>query len=122
MNFLESVKMAFASLMINKMRSFLTMLGIIIGISAVITITTIGNSIQKTLSNTFNTLAGMTLGIPVPGINFLLFAVIILIGHALNLALSCLGAFVHPLRLNFLEFFKNSAYDGKGRNYRPVKK
>ena len=61
MNFIESIKMAFASLMINKMRSFLTMLGIIIGISAVITITTIGNSIQKTLSNTFNTLGGATL-------------------------------------------------------------
>ena len=61
MNFIESIKMAFASLMINKMRSFLTMLGIIIGISAVITITTIGNSIQKTLSNTFNTLGGASL-------------------------------------------------------------
>lgn len=36
------------------MRSFLTMLGIIIGISAVITITTIGNSISQTLENTFN--------------------------------------------------------------------
>lgn len=46
--------MAFSSIRMNKMRSFLTMLGIIIGISAVITITTIGNSLQKTLSNTFN--------------------------------------------------------------------
>lgn len=61
MNFVESIKMAFASLMINKMRSFLTMLGIIIGISAVITITTIGNSIQKTLSNTFSTLGSASL-------------------------------------------------------------
>ena len=61
MNILESIKMAFASLMINKMRSFLTMLGIIIGISAVITITTIGNSIQKTLSNTFSTLGSASL-------------------------------------------------------------
>ena len=56
MNFLESIKMAFSSLTINKFRSFLTMLGIIIGISAVITITTIGNSIQKTLTNTFDSL------------------------------------------------------------------
>ena len=54
MNFAESIKMAFTSLSINKMRSFLTMLGIIIGISAVITITTIGNSISSTLTNTFN--------------------------------------------------------------------
>ena len=56
MNFTESIKMAFSSLAINKMRSFLTMLGIIIGISAVITITTIGNSISNTLTNTFNQL------------------------------------------------------------------
>ena len=73
------------------------------------------------LGGTFNTLAGMTLGIPVPGLNFLLFAVILLIGHALNLALSCLGAFVHPLRLTFVEYFKNSGYEGSGRTYHPLK-
>ena len=73
------------------------------------------------LGNTFNTLAGMTLGIKFPGINYLLFIVILLIGHVLNLALSCLGAFVHPLRLTFVEYFKNSGYEGTGRNYRPLK-
>ncbi len=54
MGFLENVRLAFTALIANKMRAFLTMLGIIIGISSVITITTIGNSIQQTLSNTFN--------------------------------------------------------------------
>lgn len=54
MGFIESIRLAFSALSANKMRSLLTMLGIIIGISAVITITTIGNSIQQTLSNTFN--------------------------------------------------------------------
>ena len=73
------------------------------------------------LGNTFNTLAGMTLGIKLPGVNYLLFIVILLIGHVLNLALSCLGAFVHPLRLTFVEYFKNSGYEGTGRNYRPLK-
>lgn len=63
MNFLESIKMAFASLAINKLRSFLTMLGIIIGISAVITITTIGNSISKTLSSTFDQIGDIKLSI-----------------------------------------------------------
>lgn len=63
MNFIESVKMAFTSLTINKMRSFLTMLGIIIGISAVITITTIGNSIQQTLNKTFNEIGSTKLTI-----------------------------------------------------------
>ena len=56
MGFFETIRLALAAIRSNKMRSFLTMLGIIIGISSVITITTIGSSIQKTLSNTFNTL------------------------------------------------------------------
>ncbi|MBQ9310192.1 MAG: ATPase V, partial [Bacteroidales bacterium] len=73
------------------------------------------------LGNTFNLLAGMTLGIQIPGVNILLFIFIILIGHALNLALSCLGAFVHPLRLTFVEYFKNSGFEGTGKTYRPLK-
>lgn len=54
MQLIENIRLAFTSLLANKMRALLTMLGIIIGISAVIMITTIGTSIQKTLSNTFN--------------------------------------------------------------------
>jgi V/A-type H+-transporting ATPase subunit I len=73
------------------------------------------------LGNTFNTLAGMTLGMKIPVANILLFVIILLIGHVLNLALSCLGAFVHPLRLTFVEYFKNSGYEGSGRNYQPLK-
>ena len=72
------------------------------------------------LGSTFNTLADMVLGLQIPGLNFLLFAALLLIGHALNLALSCLGAFVHPLRLTFVEYFKNSGYEGTGRTYRPL--
>ena len=51
MTFFECVKMAFMSMKTNKMRSFLTMLGIIIGISSVITITSIGSTIKKTVSS-----------------------------------------------------------------------
>ncbi|MBP0973116.1 MAG: FtsX-like permease family protein [Oscillospiraceae bacterium] len=54
MQLIENIRLAFTSLFANKMRALLTMLGIIIGISAVIMITTIGTTIQKTLSNTFN--------------------------------------------------------------------
>lgn len=73
------------------------------------------------LGSTFNTLGGMLMdSCPVPGLNWLLFAVIFVIGHALNLALSCLGAFVHPLRLTFVEFFKNSGYEGSGKPYNPL--
>ena len=46
---------------------------------------------------------------------------VVVIGHTLNLAMCALGAFVHPLRLNFLEFFKNSGYEGNGRIYSPLK-
>ena len=74
------------------------------------------------LGNTFNFLAGMSLGMKAPGVNYLLFVFILLIGHVLNLALSCLGAFVHPLRLTFVEYFKNSGYEGSGRAFRPLKK
>ena len=54
MTFFECIKMAFASMKMNKMRSFLTMLGIIIGISSVITISTIGKSLEKTVGGVMN--------------------------------------------------------------------
>ena len=72
------------------------------------------------LGKAFNDIASMTLGDGSFGPGWLFFALILIIGHALNLAMCCLGAFVHPLRLNFLEFFKNSGYDGKGRKYQPI--
>ena len=50
------------------------------------------------------------------------FILIVIIGHTLNLAMCALGAFVHPLRLNFLEFFKNSGYETSTRNYAPLTK
>ncbi|SFB06417.1 putative ABC transport system permease protein [Acetitomaculum ruminis DSM 5522] len=58
MSILECIKLAYRSIKINRLRSFLTMLGIIIGISSVITITTIGNSLQETISATMNDLGG----------------------------------------------------------------
>lgn len=50
------------------------------------------------------------------------FGLIILVGHTLNIAMSCLSAFVHPLRLTFVEYFKNAGYQGKGLEYKPFKK
>lgn len=44
---------------------------------------------------------------------------ILVLGHSLNIAMSCLSAFVHPLRLTFVEYFKNSGYNGQGTAYRP---
>ena len=72
------------------------------------------------LGKAFNDIASMTIGDGSFGFGWIFFILILLVGHTLNLAMCCLGAFVHPLRLNFLEFFKNSAYDGKGRGYKPL--
>ena len=47
----ENIQLAFASLKANKIRAFLTMLGIIIGISAVIAIFTVGNSLTLSISD-----------------------------------------------------------------------
>lgn len=58
MNPVENIRVALENIKMNKMRSVLTMLGIIIGISAVITITTIGESLQATISSTLNSFGG----------------------------------------------------------------
>lgn len=73
------------------------------------------------LGGAFNNLACMLKDVNVPGVNWLGFIIILLFGHALNMAMSCLGAFVHPLRLIFVEYFKNSGYVGKGAKYNPLK-
>ncbi len=72
------------------------------------------------LGGAFNNLGLMVLG-DNPTWQWLPFALILLAGHALNLLMSCLGAFVHPLRLTFVEYFKNSGYEGKGAKYNPLK-
>lgn len=56
MDILESVKLALEGLRSNKMRSFLTMLGIIIGISSVIAIMTIGRAMSDSVSKSFDSL------------------------------------------------------------------
>ncbi|MBP2024596.1 ABC transporter permease [Peptoniphilus stercorisuis] len=56
MDILESVKLALEGLRSNKMRSFLTMLGIIIGISSVISIMTIGRAMSDSVSKSFDSL------------------------------------------------------------------
>lgn len=74
------------------------------------------------LGQAFNILGGIIVGDGISVINFLPFALILLFGHSLNLAMSCLGAFVHPLRLTFVEYFKNAGYEGKGQEYNPLTK
>ena len=44
---------------------------------------------------------------------------IFVIGHAINIFMNTLGAIVHPMRLTFVEFFKNSEFNGGGQKYQP---
>ncbi|MDL2296483.1 hypothetical protein LJC68_08900 [Bacteroidales bacterium OttesenSCG-928-B11] len=47
---------------------------------------------------------------------------ILLFGHGINLFINGLGAFIHPLRLTFVEFYNNAGFDGGGKAYTPFKK
>jgi len=49
-----------------------------------------------------------------------IFSVIFLIlGHSMNIAIASLGSFVHPMRLTFVEFYKNAGFSGGGKKYKP---
>ena len=76
------------------------------------------------LGAAFNNLGLMVMGGSTEGATWqwLFFVLILVLGHVLNLAMSALGAFVHPLRLSFVEYFKNAGYEGKGTLYKPFKK
>ena len=72
------------------------------------------------LANVFNQMAtGMSPDVPVVG--FIVTVIIFLIGHGLNIFMNILGAIVHPMRLTFVEFFKNSGYTGGGVGYNPFR-
>ena len=53
-------------------------------------------------------------------IGVIFFIVIFIFGHALNLAINLLGAYVHTNRLQFVEFF-GKFYEGGGRPFSPFK-
>ena len=63
------------------------------------------------IASVFNTLGAMT------G-NIVVFIVIFVIGHLLNIALNVIGTFVHTSRLQYLEFF-GKFYEGGGTVFRP---
>nr|WP_317359129.1 ABC transporter permease [uncultured Tyzzerella sp.] len=63
MTIFENISAAIASVFSNKMRTFLTMIGIIIGVSSVITITALGKGFEDTISNTFEILNSKALQI-----------------------------------------------------------
>ena len=73
------------------------------------------------LGAAFNDLGLMVLGDSPNAFTAIGFFLIVTFGHILNLLMACLGAFVHPLRLTFVEYFKNSGYIGSGKKYQPFK-
>ena len=68
------------------------------------------------IASVFNILA--TIALPSP-IGFVLFIVVILVGHLLNLGINIIGTFVHASRLQYIEFFGKFYEDG-GRKFVPL--
>lgn len=52
----------------------------------------------------------------------LIAAVIIVMGQGINLFMSAISSFVHPMRLTFVEFYKNAGFEMAARKFEPVKK
>lgn len=73
------------------------------------------------IAQVFNALSvGLSGDIPV--LSWIFMVVILAIGHGLNIFISALGAFVHPVRLTFVEFYKNAGFEGGGRRFVPFKR
>jgi V/A-type H+-transporting ATPase subunit I len=55
------------------------------------------------------------------GVRWLPMLIILLLGHGINFALCMISSFVHPMRLTFVEFFKNANFEGGGKAYEPFR-
>jgi V/A-type H+-transporting ATPase subunit I len=74
------------------------------------------------LGGVFNSLAlDMTATMPLWA-RIIVMVLILLFGHGITFALSMISAFVHPMRLTFVEFFKNADFAGGGKEYDPFRK
>lgn len=76
---------------------------------------------SSVLGLVFNDLA-MNMSPDIPGVKQLVMLIILLFGHSVNLFMAGLGSFVHPMRLTFVEFYKNAGFEGGGKKYQPFKK
>ena len=68
MNFTQSFRLAIKSLLTSKMRALLTMLGIIIGVAAVIIITSLGNGMQNYMNTQFDQLGANLIQVQIWGL------------------------------------------------------
>ena len=51
-------------------------------------------------------------------VGIIVFIIVFIVGHTLNLAINLLGAYVHTNRLQYVEFF-GKFYEGGGRAFNP---
>jgi V/A-type H+-transporting ATPase subunit I len=73
------------------------------------------------LASVFNMLAvGMSGDIPI--VKQLVMIIILLIGHGLTIFMSTISSFVHPMRLTFVEFYKNTGFEDTQRLFTPLKR
>lgn len=73
------------------------------------------------LALVFNSLAA-DLAPDIPVVRQLVMMLILAFGHGINIFMSAIGAFVHPMRLTFIEFYKNAGFETTMRAYTPFKK
>lgn len=74
------------------------------------------------LGNVFNALALQAGGACPSWIGWLPALLIMVFGHTLNFALCVISSVVHPMRLTFVEFYKNAGFEGGGKEYKPFAK
>ena len=73
------------------------------------------------LGGVFNELAfTMTDGLNVV-LRAVLVLLILLVGHSINFGLCMISSMVHPLRLTFVEYYKNAEFAGGGKSFNPFK-
>lgn len=70
------------------------------------------------LGSVFNQLA-MEMSPDMPVVHELVMLIILLFGHGINFGLCMISSFVHPMRLTFVEYFKNADFEGNGKEYQP---
>ncbi|MBR2631470.1 MAG: hypothetical protein IKD25_08085 [Bacteroidaceae bacterium] len=70
------------------------------------------------LGSVFNSLA-LEMSPDIPVVHELVMVLILLFGHGINFGLCMISSFVHPMRLTFVEYFKNADFEGNGKEYQP---
>jgi V/A-type H+-transporting ATPase subunit I len=54
----------------------------------------------------------------IPGVGFIVQILILIVGHAFNIGINVLGAFIHSMRLQYVEFFQKF-FEGGGSLFKP---